>query len=85
MNLKDTEDSNDCAGEGKQQFNWLTEGLHSVKTLPTAQICIDWKPLYTLHKCSYVQHSGKGCTESTVTWTPWQCGYTRAETAVQQT
>jgi hypothetical protein len=56
-----------------------------VKAQPAAQTFIDRKPLYTLHKCYLVQCTDKGCTESILTWTPWQCGYSCAQSTVQQT
>jgi hypothetical protein len=41
--------------------------------------------LSTLCKCYLVLCSDQGCTESIMTWTPWQRGYTRAEITVQET
>jgi hypothetical protein len=43
------------------------------------------KRLYNLCKHNSVQYTDKVCTESIVTWAPWQRGCTRAETTVQQT
>jgi hypothetical protein len=37
------------------------------------------------HKCYLVYCRDKGCTESTVTWTLWQLGYSPFVTKVQQT
>jgi hypothetical protein len=76
-------------GTGKEEAthkkNKRLLNLAAVRPTTVQLTLIDRIYLYILYKCYLVQCSDKWCTESGVTWTSWQRGYTRAETTVQET